>query len=620
MAATLQPSASPVAPPSSANSLAASVDTPAGKSEKPKLSKLDFKRMLGLIAPHKRTLLAGFLALFIGTAMMLLYPRLIGMLVDDALKGNNLDRLNTSILLLVAVFAVQSVFTFGRYYLFTLVGERVVTDLRTSLYSSLIRQEVAFFDERRTGELVSRLASDTSVLQNTVTSNISMALRYGLQSIGGVVVLFLTSLKLTLVMLAAVPVVVLAAVLYGRSIRKLSSEVQDALAKASEVAEESLSGIRTVRSFARENGEVARYAHSVERSYELALKRTSAAGWFGAVISFAGYSAIALVLWYGGRLVVTGEITVGVLTSFVLYTLMVAVGLGALSGLHTDFMKAIGASERVFELIDRLPTVRAPEGALKPSEVKGEVKFEGVTFAYPSRPDRIVLDKFDLTLSPGMVVALVGPSGSGKSTVASLTPRFYDPLEGRITFDGHDIRTLDPEWLREQIGVVAQEPVLFAASVEDNIRYGKPDATQEQVIAAAKAANAHEFVSSFSDGYKTLVGERGVRLSGGQKQRLAIARALLKNPRVLILDEATSALDSESEHLVQEALDRLMEGRTTLVIAHRLSTVRDADQVVVLENGKLLQKGTHDSLMQEPGLYRRLVERQFALTDDLASA
>ncbi|MFM7204812.1 MAG: ABC transporter ATP-binding protein [Myxococcota bacterium] len=578
-------------------------------------SNADLKRLLGLVKPYKFTLAVGLLTLLIGTGMMLLYPYLVGTMVDQALNGRDMSRLNTGILVLMGTFLVQSVFTFGRYYLFTMVGERVVVDLRNALYQSLVSQEVAFFDEKRTGELVSRLASDTSVLQNTVTSNISMALRFGLQAIGGIAVLFWTSTELTLVMLSAVPVVVLAAVLYGRRIRKLSLEVQDALATSSEVAEETMSGIRTVRSFARERGEVARYAEAVEKSYKLALKRTSAAGWFGAVISFAGYAAMALVLWYGGRLVMSNEMTVGTLTSFVLYTLTVAVALGTLSSLHTDFMKAIGASERVFELLDRVPTVRAPESPVKPAVQTGQVELDAVTFSYPARSDREVLKQVSLRLEPGQMVALVGPSGSGKSTVAALLPRFYDPQQGTIRFDGEDIRTLDPQWLREQIGMVAQEPVLFATSIEENIRYGRPDATLAEVEAAARAANAHDFICSFPEGYKTLVGERGVRLSGGQKQRIAIARAVLKNPLLLILDEATSALDSESEHLVQEALDRLMHGRTTLVIAHRLSTVRDADCVVVLENGKVIQQGDHDTLMKSDGLYRKLVERQFALHD-----
>lgn len=575
-------------------------------------TRIDIKRLYRLVEPHRLTLFAGLLALVIGTAMTLLYPRMIGTLIDGGLTQKDTSQLNQLILVMLVVFAVQSVFTFGRAYLFTVVGERVVTDLRAELYSALSRQEIGFFDERRTGELISRLSSDTSVLQNTVTANISMVLRFGLQAIGGIVVLVYTSARLTGVMLAVVPVVVIAAALYGRRVRNLSRQVQDALATATEVADETISGIRTVRSFAREEAEQQRYRESVEHSYTLAVKRTREASLFGAVISFAGYTAIALVLWYGGRLVTEGTLTVGTLSSFVLYTLMIAVAIGALTGLYSDFMKAIGASERVFELIDRVPQVRAPERPVAPGSVRGTISLESVNFSYPSRPDREVLHQVSLTLQPGEVVALVGPSGSGKSTIAALLPRFYDPTDGTIRLDDTPLTQLDPNWLREQIGVVSQEPLLFATSIAQNIAYARPGASRAEIEAAARAANAHDFISSFPEGYDTRVGERGVRLSGGQKQRIAIARALLKDPRILILDEATSALDAESEHLVQEALDRLMEGRTTLVIAHRLSTVKTADRVVVLENGKVVQQGPHQTLLEQPGLYRRLVERQFA--------
>jgi ATP-binding cassette subfamily B protein len=574
-------------------------------------ARVDIRRLLQLIRPHRGTLAAALLALMVGTGMSLIYPGLIGKLVDGGLAGGDTSRLNHILLLLLLVFAIDSVFTFTRAYLFTVTGERVVAELRSRLYDAIVIQEIAFFDERRTGELTNRLASDTSVLQNTVTTNISMALRFGLQAVGCIGILIYTSPRLTGVMLAVVPVVVLVGVIYGRQVRKLSTKVQDALARANEVAEETFAGIRTVRSFARESSERERYAAAVDGSLDLAIQRTRASSMFGAAISFAGYAAIVLVIWYGGLLVVNHEITIGTLMSFLIYTLLIAVSLGALSSLYADFMKAIGASERVFELIDRVPSIAAPEKPAHLAHPRGEVAFHDVTFAYPSRPERDVLSDFEMTLAPGEVVALVGQSGSGKSTVAALIPRFYDPQRGWITFDGIDLRELDPDWLRAQIGVVSQEPILFAMSIAENIRYGRPGATEAEIEAAARAANAHEFVLGFPEGYQTLVGERGVRLSGGQKQRIAIARALLKDPKVLILDEATSALDAESEYLVQEALDRLMQGRTTLVIAHRLSTVKDADRVVVMEGGKIIQVGRHEALMAVPGLYRRLVERQF---------
>jgi ATP-binding cassette subfamily B protein len=553
---------------------------------------------------------AGIVFLAIGSAAGLAYPQGMRILVDEALAARSVEVIDRTALLMTAVLAIQAVATALRYVLFTTAGERIVARIKKDLYASLLRQEIAFFDERRTGELQSRLASDTTVLQNALSVNVSMMLRNAVTIVGGLGLLFYTSPSLTALMMLVVPPIAFGAVFYGRRLRALSREVQDAVAKSADVAEESIGGIRTVRAFAAEAVEVLRYGRAVDSSYALASRRIRLGGIFMAFVGFLGFGAASLVLWIGGRQVVAGELGVGSLTSFLVYTLLVGVSLGALTDLYADFTKAAGAAERLFELLDRVPALAA--GGEQPSSTAGAIAFEGVGFRYPARPDVAVLRGIDLVIAPGEVVALVGPSGAGKSTIAALLTRLYDPTEGRITLDGTPLTQLDAEWLRRHVGVVSQEPILFSTSIEENVRYGRSTATHDEVIAACRAANAHEFVSKFPEGYATNVGERGVQLSGGQKQRIAIARAILKDPRILVLDEATSALDAESEHLVKEALDRLAEGRTVLVIAHRLSTVRDADRVVVLDGGKVAESGKHDELVQKDGLYKRLVERQLA--------
>ncbi len=550
------------------------------------------------------------IALFAGAGLSLLYPQAARITVDDVFTQAATYDLGFVVAIVLCLFLAQSFFVSLRYYLFTVVGERIVANLRRRLYEAVINQEIGFFDATKTGELTSRLASDTQVIQSAVTSNLSMALRYGVQAIGGIAILFFTSVDLAIVMIAAVPALVLAAVFYGRKVRRLSRDVQDRLADSTAVAEETIAGIRTVRSFARESDEEARYGKAVEASFVAARHRTRVSAIFTGGVSFVGYATIAIILWYGGTLVLDGEMTAGELTAFILYTLMVAVALGALSGLWSDFMKASGSAERVFALLDRTPTVTSHADANDSFVLQGDVRFDRVTFAYPTRSEVDALRDVTFRLSPGEKIALVGPSGSGKSTIAALLLRFYDPREGSIRFDGADVRSLNVDRLREQIGVVSQEPILFSGTIRENVLYGRPTASDSEVIEALESANAWEFVSEFPDGLQTVIGERGVRLSGGQKQRVAIARALLKDPRVLILDEATSALDVESESLVQAALERLMEGRSTLIIAHRLSTVSAADRVVVLDHGRVVEAGTHQELVAGDGLYQRLIQSQ----------
>ncbi len=572
-------------------------------------------RLLDLARTEARALALGILFLAVGSAASLAYPLAVRAVVDGALGhagvlGSGTTAMGRAALLMGVLALVQGAAVGLRAVLFALAGERVVLRLRTELHARILEQEIAFFDETRTGELTSRLTADTQLLQGTVTTSVSIALRNALQATGGLVLLAYTSPSLTLVMLAVVPPVALGAVFYGRRIRGLARRAQEALAAASDIAVESLAGIRTVRAFDAEEAEARRFGAALARTYDVARRRARAGAVFVGAASAGVYAASAVVLWSGGKLVARGELSVGALTSFLVYTLFVALSLGALADVWSELMRGVGAAERVFELMDRRPRVPA-RGGLAPASCSGRLAFRGVRFAYPGRPETPVLEGVDLEVAPGELVAVVGPSGAGKSTLGALVARLYDPDEGAVLLDGHDLRELDPRWLRRQVGFVWQEPVLFSASVGDNIRYARPGASDADVEAAARTAHAHEFVARLPGGYAAEVGERGVKLSGGQRQRIAIARAVLKDPPLLVLDEATSALDAESERLVRDALDEVAKSRATLVIAHRLSTVIHACRVVVLDRGRIVQSGTHAQLLAENGLYRRLVADQF---------
>jgi ABC transporter fused permease/ATP-binding protein len=567
-------------------------------------------RIVSLARPELTTLIWGTLFLALTSVSGLAYPQAIKIIIDTAITTKDLQRLNQVAVILLVVFAIQAIGSALRYYLFTLAGERIVLQLRGRIYGHLLEQEVAFFDVNRTGDLMSRLSSDTTVLQNAVSVNISMALRHVLTAVGGLALMFYTSPKLAVIMLLIVPPVALGGALFGRRIRAAARLAQDALANSSVVAEETLSGLRTVRSFAQEDFERRRYDRTLQTALLAVRLRIVNVARFIGLASTLGFAAIAAVIWMGGRQVIAGELTVGDLTQFLIYLLMVAFAVGALGSLWGDFMSALGAARRVFEILQKSPSVDHEQGR-ELSDAQGAIEFEQISFAYPTRPDAQVLQDFSLRLNPGEVVALVGPSGAGKSTVSALLSRFYDPSYGKLTFDAVDYVQLKPNWLRRQIGMVSQEPVLISATIAENIRYAKPEASYQEVEQAARSANAHDFISRFPEGYRTLVGERGIQLSGGQKQRVAIARALLKDPKVLILDEATSALDTESEALVQEALQRLMQGRTTLVIAHRLATIQNADWICVMEHGRIQQRGTHVDLLKDTaGIYRKLIEKQ----------
>ncbi len=567
-------------------------------------------RIAALVRPHTGRLVIALITLMLASGLSLVYPAAAKYAVDAGLSKQSAHDLDRVVLLLCVVFVVHAVLVWVRHYSMSWLGERVVADLRALVFDRILRLPLAWFHERRTGELVGRLASDVTVVEGVVGSELSLTLRNAVQLIGGLVLLFVTSVELTLYMLAVIPPIVVGTIVFGRAIRRMSKRVQDGLATVSGHVQEALGAIQTVQAFVRERHEADRYRAGVEDAFgrSLALVRWRAS--FFAAATTAGYVAIAVVVWLGGRAMIRHEITPGQLTSFFLYTFIVAGALAALASLWGALQRAAGATERLYAIIDTVPDIRDPAAPVPLPAGGGAIRFEQVDFAYPARREQPVLHGFDLAVAPGEVVALVGPSGAGKTTVLQLLLRFFDVDAGRVTLEGQDVRTLGLAELRRATAMVAQEPVLFAGTLRDNIAYGKDGASDADVERAARDANAHDFIMSFPDGYRTVIGERGVKLSGGQKQRIAIARALLVDPRVLILDEATSNLDAESEAQVQEALARLMRGRTTLVVAHRLSTVRDADRIVVIHGGKVAESGRHAELMAAGGLYKRLVEHQ----------
>ncbi|XP_037086285.1 ATP-binding cassette sub-family B member 10, mitochondrial-like [Pollicipes pollicipes] len=587
-----------------------------GKLGASRFAPQEMRRLMALARPERWRIGGAVGLLLVSSAVTMTVPFAIGRVVDIIYQeeaDTARQRLITICLALGGVFIVGAAANCGRVYLMGISGARIAQQLRVSVFGALLRQEVAFFDRSRTGELVNRLSADTALVSQSVTMNISDGLRATAMASASVSMMFYVSTKLALVGLSIVPPVAMVAVVYGRYVRRITRAVQDGLADANAVAEEKLANIRTVRVFAREDHEAEGYARSTRDVLALCQRETLArAGFFG-MTGLSGNSVILAVLYYGGSLVGAGQVTVGDLSAFLLYAAYVGVAVGGLSSFYSELQRGLGASTRLWQLVDRQPQLPYSGGA-RPAALRGDLRLQDVTFAYPSRPDDLVFRGLSLSVTEGSVLAVVGPSGSGKSTVAWLLLRLYDPLEGRVTLDGNDVRELDPMWLRDQIGVVSQEPVLFSTSIRENILYGASVAstvTEQQLRDAVEQANAAEFVDRLQDGMDTLVGERGVMLSGGQKQRIAIARAILKSPRLLILDEATSALDSESESLVQEALQRLMRGRTVITIAHRLSTVRRADAIAVLSGGAVVEQGSYDELMaRSDGVFRRLVERQ----------
>lgn len=571
------------------------------------------------LGPYRVRFAGAVVTLIVSTSLGLCFPYLTGLLLDGSLAKpgtapNWTGDINTVALVLLGSLALQAFFSFFSTYWFYRCGESALVDLRRETFARLIGQPMTFFSQRRVGELSSRLSNDLTLIQDTLTMTIQQFLRQSLLMLGGITLVAFTSLKLTLLMISTFPVLVLIGILFGKRIRRHARDAQDRLADGGTVLEESLQGIANVKAFGNERFELGRYAHNLQQFLVVIIKTARLRASMVSFIIFGIFGSIVLVFWYGAQLMQSGQLSFGELTRFVLYTTFVGGSVASFAEVFSQVQKMLGATERVRELLDEKPEIdtKIAPPAAEPPRFRGEVSFENVSFRYPSRPLSPVLHELTLSARAGEKIALVGPSGAGKSTIVSLLLRFYDPDAGRILIDQKPIVDRTLRDLRANMAIVPQEVLLFGGSIEENIRYGRPGASREEIIAASKLAACHEFIEKFPEGYATIVGERGVKLSGGQRQRIAIARALLKDPSILILDEATSSLDSESEHLIQQALNVLLKNRTAFIIAHRLATVRKADRIYVIDEGRVIESGTHDELIiREGGTYRRLAEMQF---------
>lgn len=570
-----------------------------------------YSRLLYFVRPYYKRMIFAVFCMIVAAAAYLVVPWLIKNVVDQVLEEKNLFMLNLIVGAIVLIFLIRGFATYGQTYNMSYIGQRVIIDVREAIFKHIQRLSMSYFDKRKTGVIMSNLTNDVAALQSAVVDNLISFITESVTLIGSLVSMFLIDWKLTFVTFTTVPVVLVIINVFGKRLRTAGHDVQGRIADITALLQEVIGAIRVVKSFAREGFEVQRFEAENKRNFDAVIKATKLTSLLSPMVEFSAAIAVAVILWYGGYSVVTGTITAGSLIAFLIYAINLSNPVKRLSQVYGNIQKALAAADRVFDILDTKTDVVEKEDAKELPNIKGDVEFKHVDFSYDG--EKLALQDFNLSVTAGESVALVGPSGAGKTTLANLLPRFYDVTNGSITIDGVDVKDVTFKSLRDQIGLVPQETVLFNASIKDNILYGRLDATDEEVYAAAKAANVMEFVEKMPEGLHTMVGERGSSLSGGQRQRVAIARAILKDPRILILDEATSALDTESEKLVQEALDRLMEGRTAFVIAHRLSTIQNAHQIIVLQNGQLVEQGTHDELLAlEEGVYNHLYSVQFS--------